>query len=76
MKYKISHTVIGEEVSTTKDTIARAYGAVRALIVNDRINFPDQDETLSEYMEILVNMKNGKTLSHENHIFKVEIIEE
>lgn len=74
MKYKISHTVMGVEFSAKADTIARAYAHVRALIINDRIAFPDQDETLSEYMEILVDMKNGKLLSHENHIFRVEVI--
>lgn len=76
MKYKITHTVMGTEFSTTKDTIAGAYASVRALIINDRIAFPDQDETLSEYMGILVNMKNGETLSHQNHIFRIEVIKD
>ena len=51
---------------------AIAKNIVHAIIKANTINFPNQEETLSEYMAILAKFKDGQQLTAENHIFKIE----
>lgn len=74
MRYKISYNVYGMEFTAEADTIAQAYEYVRAIVQRENINFPDQERTLSEYMEILADMKAGKNTAHEMFVFKIEAI--
>ncbi|MFQ9484540.1 MAG: hypothetical protein ACLRWA_01405 [Lachnospira sp.] len=75
MRIKITWKIQGMEFDAVTDTIAEAYEYVKAIIKAEKNrNFPNTDETLSEYMEILVKMKKHETIKHENHIFRVEVI--
>lgn len=74
MKFKITYNVYGMQFTAEADTIARAYEYVRAVVQREKINFPDQEGTLSEYMEILAGMKAGKTKVYEMFVFKIEAI--
>lgn len=75
MRIKITRKIQGMEFDAVADTIAEAYEYVKAIIKAEKNrNFPNTDETLSEYMEILVKMKKHETIKHENHIFRVEVI--
>jgi hypothetical protein len=75
MRIKITWKIQGMEFDAVADTIAEAYEYVKAIIKAEKNrNFPNTDETLSEYMEILVKMKKHETIKHENHIFRVEVI--
>lgn len=75
MKIKITWKIQGMEFDAVADTIAEAYEYVKAIIKAEKNrNFPNTDETLSEYMEILAKMKKHETIKHENHIFRVEVI--
>ena len=76
MKIKITYKVCGVEFSATATCVSEAYEYLQAIIKANAINFPRQEETLSEYMCYLVDMKNGKTIKHSNHIFDMEIIRE
>lgn len=53
------------------NSISEAYEAVKAIIINNKTAFSDTNGILSEYMEILIEIKSGKTLSHENHYFGI-----
>lgn len=75
MRIKITWKIQGMEFDAVTDTIAEAYEYVKAIIKAEKNrNFPNTDETLSEYMKILVKMKKHETIKHENHIFRVEVI--
>ena len=60
MKFKITFYVWGKKFSAVADTIAEAYEYVRAIIDANDVKFPDKPEALSEYMIILVDMRNDQ----------------
>lgn len=73
-KIKITYTVCRMDFTAETSDISTAYEYVKAIVMRENISFPNQDETLSGYMEILVDkMRNGG--SHSNHIFKIEVVE-
>ena len=72
MVLKITHKVCGMPFTAVADNIAQAYEYIQAIIKAESLNFPNQQETLSEYMAILAQFKDGKILKTENHIFKIE----
>ena len=76
MKYRITYKVCGMFFTAEAESISRAFDFIRAIIQSEKISFPDQDGVLSEYMAILVNMKNGKTMAYSNFIFNVDAIAE
>lgn len=76
MKYTITYYVDNLAFDRECNSIAEAYEAVQAIVSNNKIAFPNVNETLSEYMAILVEMKSGETLSHENHYFGIHVKEE
>jgi len=73
MVLKITYKVGGMPFTAVADNIAQAYEYTRAIIKANSLNFPNQQETLSEYMAILAQFKDGKHLKSENHIFKIEV---
>jgi len=76
MKYTITYYVDNLAFDRKCDSIAEAYEAVQAIVSNNKIAFPNVNETLSEYMVILTKMKSSKTLSTENHYFGIHVKEE
>ena len=72
MVLKITHKVCGMPFAAVAENIAQAYEYTQAIIKAESLNFPNQQETLSEYMAILAQFKDGKILKTENHIFKIE----
>ena len=76
MKIKITYKVCGMNFEAIANNVCEAYKYVEAIIKANAINFPRQEETLSEYMCYLADMKNGETIKHSNHIFGMEIIRE
>ena len=72
MVLKITHKVCGMPFAAVAENIAQAYEYIQAIIKAESLNFPNQQETLSEYMAILAQFKDGKILKTENHIFKIE----
>lgn len=75
MKIKVTWIIQGMEFDAIADTVAEAYEYVKAIVKAEKSrNFPNTDETLSEYIGILAKMKNGETIKHENHIFRIEVI--
>lgn len=73
MMLKITYKVGGVAFTALALNIAQAYEYVAAVIRANNLTFPKQEETLSEYMAILGQFKNGKKLMTENHIFKIEV---
>ena len=74
MKFKITYKVCGMGFEAIADTISEAYEYAKAIIEAEKLSFPRQEETLSEYMDLLVQIKNGWTDAHINHIFRIEKI--
>lgn len=72
MTLKITYKVGRMEFTAVAENIARAYEYIHAIIKANTVNFPNQEETLSEYMAILAQFKDGHHLATENHIFKIE----
>ncbi len=75
-KVRITYTVCGMDFTAEVSTVSEAYEYIKAIVVKERINFPDREETLSGYMDVLVKIKNGSRLRHENHIFVLETVQE
>lgn len=75
-KVRITYTVCGMDFTAEVSTVSEAYEYIKAIVVKERINFPDREETLSGYMDVLVRMKNGQQLRYENHIFVLETMRE
>lgn len=76
MKIKITLFVHGKEFSAVADTIAEAYEYVKVIMELYSEAFPDKNETLSEYMEILSLMKSGNHIRRKNYWFRIEKITE
>lgn len=76
MKIKITLFVLGKGFSAVADTIAEAYEYVKVIMELYSETFPDRNETLSEYMEILSLMKSGDHIQRENFRFRIETITE
>lgn len=72
MVLKITYKVGGFEFAATAENIAQAYEYIQAVIRANSLNFPNQEETLSEYMSTLVKFKDSGMFKSENHIFKIE----
>lgn len=72
MVLKITHKVCGMPFTAVADNIAQAYEYIQAIIKAESLNFPNQQESLSEYMAELARFKDGNLLKTENHIFKIE----
>ena len=72
MTLKITYKVGNVGFTAVAENIAQAYECVRAIVQANTLNFPNQEETLSEYMAILAQFKDGHHLATENHIFKIE----
>ncbi len=71
---KISLNLGEFSFSCVVETIAKAYDCIKVIVENDKIMFPNTEETLSEYIPILADFKNGKTLKYENLRFSIEKI--
>lgn len=61
MKYVITLKNGNWPLTCECDTLCGAYNALEDISLNFKINID-----MEEVMEILVNMKRGKTLAHEN----------
>ena len=75
-KIKITYTVCGMDFTAETSNISEAYEYLKAIVKKENINFPDREGTLSEYMNDLVRMQNGKLFKYENHIFALETVRE
>ena len=73
MVIKITHKVCGMPFTAVAENIAQAYEYIQAIIKAESLNFPNQQESLSEYMAELARFKDGKLLKTENHSFKIEV---
>ena len=76
MTLKISYKVGKVVFDTIVNNISEAYEYIKAIINKEEIFFPNQYEALSNYMEILVQFKCNGAISHDNHIFKIQKIDE
>ena len=72
MTLKITYKVGGMGFTAIAKNIAQAYEYVHAIIKANTINFPNQEETLSEYMAILAKFKDGQQSTADNLFFKIE----
>lgn len=75
--YLISYNVGASVFKLTTDNEFHALIAIESIVNKDAILFSDTvAETISEYMEILVKMKNGVIKSHTNYVFKIEVVDD
>lgn len=74
MKIKVVWTIQGMDFEAVASTIAEAYEYIKAIVKAEKINFPDQEETLSQYMGILVGFQKDGTIEHHNHVFAIRKI--
>ncbi len=72
MKIKIIYKVGKMEFEATADSIAEAYEYVRAIIDNEDIY--DSFNELGQYMNALVDMERGETLTFSGKIIALEIL--
>lgn len=53
--------------------VSEAFEAIKAIITRESaVAFPNKEEAFCNYFEILSDIARGKTLSHENHIFRID----
>ena len=71
MKIRVTYKVNYIEFSSCCASTADAYEHIKAIVMNEHVNFPNTDEVLSGYIELLANIGANITLSHENHVFRV-----
>lgn len=72
MYFKITYNVNGMKFTANTPYVSEAYDMVKAIIKAEKLMFPNQEKEFCEYFEILADIKQGKTISHENNIFKIE----
>lgn len=76
MKYTVTYCLSGCKFRRECSNIAEAYEAVSAILGSGITTLPDTNEERSKYMEMLVSMKLGETLSYENHYFGIHVKED
>ena len=76
MKFKITYNVCGMHITAEADNLARAYAYVRDVITSNKTIFPDQEEMLSETMEVLTQIKRGETIKCPKCVFAVEAVQD
>ncbi len=74
MKFRITYNVGEMHFTAEADNLAQAYEYVKAIVTSNKTIFPDQEETLSGYMEILADIKRGVTTKTANHVFMLETV--
>lgn len=72
MKIKITYNVGKVSFFATLDTISEAYEYIKELVWKEENFFPNTEESLSEYMNQLVKMRNGICNQFSNRLFKIE----
>lgn len=60
MKYVVTFKICGLPFRATVSTIAEAYEHIEAIVSNNTISFPNMNETLSEIIVILGEIKVGE----------------
>lgn len=76
MKYRIIYTINGKNFEAIADSIFEALEFIQAIVKAHPVPYKKTSDVLSEWMENLVNMQNGKLNSSANHLFKVEAVKE
>ena len=76
MKFRITYNVGEMQFTAEADNLARAYAYVRDVITSNKTIFPDQEEMLSETMEVLTQIKRGETIKCSNRVFAVEAVQD
>lgn len=77
MKYRITYKVFNSvEFYAEADTISQAYEYIKAIVDDKKIIFPNREETLSEYMNILSRMSAGENMGYSNHVFSISVIDD
>ena len=76
MKFRITYNVGEMQFTAEADNLARAYAYVRAIVTSNKTIFPDQEEMLSETMEVLTQIKRGETIKCSNRVFAVEAVQD
>ena len=72
MKIKIIYKVEDVEFEASANSIAEAYEYVMAIVYKEDINEPFNE--LSQYMNALVDMERGETLTFSGKIIALEIL--
>lgn len=76
MKFKITYNVCGMHIAAEADNLARAYEYVKAIVTSNKTVYLDQEEMLSETMEVLTQIKRGETIKCSNRVFAVEAVQD
>lgn len=74
MKYKVTYYVNCLSFVRKCSSISEAYEAIKAIVITNKIVFSNVNETLSEYMTLLVDMESGNRTFFKNFYFLVETI--
>lgn len=73
MKFKLTYFVHGTGLHFETDSIASLYEATCSVIKREKeASFPDADDAFCHYLQICADLASGKTIKHENHVFRLE----
>jgi len=72
MKLVVTYMIWGTPFRYEATSVHELYEAVCAVIKHNKLRFPDQEATMSEYFKIVSDIAFHDKISHENHIFKIE----
>ena len=71
--FRIFYKVGGIEFEYSTPYVSEAYEAIKAIITRESsVAFPNKGEAFCNYFVVLSDIASGKTLNHENHIFRIE----
>ena len=72
MKLVVTYNVWGVPFRHEATSVHELYETVCAVIKHNKLMFPDQEATMSEYFKIVSDIALYDKISYENHIFKIE----
>lgn len=75
MELKVIYKMGNLEFETTAKSISQAYEIALEIVNRNRARFMSKSDSMDFIMEELVKMKNEKTISYENAIFKIKKVE-
>ena len=75
MELKVIYKMGNLEFETTAKSISQAYEIALEIVNRSRARFMSKSDSMDFIMEELVKMKNEKTISYENAIFKIKKVE-
>ena len=72
MKFIATYKVLNVNFRHEAENAYELFEAVSAILKTNKLMYPEQERTLSEYLMICADIASGKMNMYETHLFRIE----